>query len=498
MNFDIHSADVRSVIAGASFPALPSPRAAVLLALQEQFAQSQWWSPEQLLEHQLQQAQLLLRHARETVPFYQRSLQNVGFNIHEPLTIETWRRLPILTRRDIQNAGTVNADSHNADSPRSSQASSSRLHSTRIPPQHGKIFKTQTSGSTGEPVQILGTDLTQLFWNAFALRDYHWHAHEHGGDFSGSFASIRIFPDNIGTPPHGSHAKDWGGAVALVHQTGSAFALSLTTDMPTQARWLQQHNPHVLLTYPTNLNALLEHSATHGWRLSNLQTVRTVGEMLMSARSENSLRMRCREVWGVNIVDTYSSQEFGYLALQCPHSENYHAMAEGALVEILKEDGMPALPGEVGRLVITSLHNFAMPLIRYELRDYAEAGICTCGRGLTTIKRIVGRSRNMLTLPDGRRHWPLVGFAEFRAVAPIRQYQMVQHTPQDIEVRFVVERALTHDEEARLTQVIQTALGYPFSLKFVYYDNEIPRTAGGKFEEFISRIENRDPSLHSG
>lgn len=456
------SFDLRSNVSGVSWPALPSPHAAMLLALQSQFMQSQWWSREQLLAHQLRQAQLLLRHAWETVPFYRHRLP---VDLSAPLTIEQWQRIPILTRRDIQDAG-------------------ASLHSTRLPPQHGKTHKTQTSGSTGEPVQMLGTELTRLFWDAFALRDYHWHS----SDFSASFAAIRIFPGKLGAPPDGSHAKDWGGAVACVHGTGPALALSLTADVETQACWLQRHNPGMLLTYPTNLHELLENSAVHAWRLPRLTLVRTVGETLPPA-----LRVRCREVWGVEIVDTYSSQEFGYLALQCPHCPQggtYHAMAEGALVEILDSAGNPCLPGEVGRLVITSLHNFAQPLIRYEIGDYAEVGQpCACGRGLPAIARFVGRSRNMLTLPDGRRHWPLVGFAEFRKVAPIRQYQMVQRTCEEIETRWVVERPLRLDEEANLSKVIQEALGYPFRLTFVYYDGEIPRTQGGKFEEFVSHVE---------
>ena len=94
-----------------------------------------------------------------------------------------------------------------------------------------------------------------------------------------------------------------------------------------------------------------------------------------------------------------------------------------------------------GRLVVTSLHNLATPLIRYEHRDHVEVGTpCSCGRGLPTIARILGRTRNMLTLPDGRQHWPLTGFMAFREIAPVRQYQFVQHTREEIEVRFVVDR----------------------------------------------------------
>ena len=122
---------------------------------------------------------------------------------------------------------------------------------------------------------------------------------------------------------------------------------------------------------------------------------------------EPELRAACRDLWGVPLHDVYSANELGYIALQCPESEQYHVMSECALVEVIDGDGRPCRPGETGRLVLSSLHNYAMPLLRYEIGDYAEVGDqCPCGRGLPLLNRIAGRERNMLVLPDGRQHWP--------------------------------------------------------------------------------------------
>jgi phenylacetate-CoA ligase len=183
----------------------------------------------------------------------------------------------------------------------------------------------------------------------------------------------------------------------------------------------------------------------------------------------------------------YSSQEAGIIALQCPASGLYHVQSESLLVEVLDDEGLPCKPGETGRIIITDLHNFATPLIRYEIRDYAEvAAPCACGRGLPALARILGRRRNMVVFPNGERHWPLVGAYRFREIADIRQYQLVQHTTDDVEVKLVVERPLSHEQEAQLAALIHSALGYPFPLRFSYSDRELPRTQGGKFEEFVS------------
>jgi hypothetical protein len=70
----------------------------------------------------------------------------------------------------------------------------------------------------------------------------------------------------------------------------------------------------------------------------------------------------------------------------------------------------------------------------------------------------------------------------------VRQFQLVQHALDTIEVRLVVERALAAGEEARLARIIQSSLGYPFTLRFSYVEGELPRSRGGKFEEFVSRL----------
>jgi phenylacetate-CoA ligase len=161
-------------------------------------------------------------------------------------------------------------------------------------------------------------------------------------------------------------------------------------------------------------------------------------------------------------------------------------MAETMLVEIINDDGEPCRPGEIGRVIATDLRNWATPLVRYEIADYAEASEpCPCGRGLPTLKRIVGRTRNLVMRPDGTRHWPYLGFVKFREVAPIIQYQFIQHDPLDIEVRLLTERPMTFDEETALRNVILAALNYPFTIRFTYLSERIAPSKAGKFEEFI-------------
>ena len=139
-------------------------------------------------------------------------------------------------------------------------------------------------------------------------------------------------------------------------------------------------------------------------------------------------------------------------------------------------------------MVLTPLHSFAAPLLRYEIFDRAVVGgPCVCGRGLPVLTAILGRERNLLTLPNGRRVWPSFPSAAWTHVAPIRQIQMVQRSLQDIEVRCVVERDLEPAERDALSAALVGALGHPFRFAILRVD-AIERGPSGKYEDFRSEL----------
>lgn len=451
------AAAIRSGVAGIEWPAIPSPRGAQMLAMLYQLEQTQWWTAERLLELQLRQLQQLLRHAGATVPFYRERLAAAGFDAKPKLTLEAFRALPLLTRREIQRAGP-------------------EMHCTALPAAFGKAGVTSTTGSTGEPVKVKRTQIDQLLWNANTLRDHHWHQR----DFGGKLAVIRATGSDA-RPPNGAVARSWGPPAADLYQTGPVVKLNSDVDVAAQAQWLLVQKPDYLLTYPSIVKALIRWFADHGQCPPNLREVRTLGETV-----DPSLRTACRETLGVSIVDGYSSQEMGYLALQCPVSGTFHVMAESVLLEILDERGMPCAPGQVGRVVVTSLHNAAMPMVRYVLGDEAEVGSpCACGRGLPVIARVLGRVRNLLTLPTGQRLRPALVdvFKHFEAV---RQYQVIQRAPDALEARLLTDVPLDAETESRLREALRALAGFPFHIAFVYFSEELPRGPGSKFEEFVS------------
>jgi phenylacetate-coenzyme A ligase PaaK-like adenylate-forming protein len=451
----------RSAIAKVRWPAVPTPRGAQLLALQYQLDQSQWWPEAELRYAQWHQLAGLVAHATTTVPFYRRRLELAGIDPKTLRAPDAWSNLPTLSREDVQEAGDA-------------------LVSTALPPDHGRTHIVRTSGSSGAPVRVTGTELTQLFWLALTLRHHLWH----GDDFAGKLATIRFAADGRGIYPDGVSYPSWGGAVAPAFMTGPGAFLNAATPIAQQSAWLQTENPDYLITYPSNLAALIEWSHTHNIRYPNLRNVQTLGEVVPL-----ELRVACRDAWGIALVDMYSSQEAGYIALQCPLRETYHVQSETVLVEVLDETGHACKAGETGRVVVTPLHNFAMPLLRYAIGDYATVGEpCTCGRGLPVLNRIVGRARNMLTLPNGERIWPSFGGYRFYDIAPVRQFRLIQKTRQQLELILVVQRPLSAEEEEKLRALILQNLRAPFEIAFIYTD-AITRGPGGKYEDFHSELE---------
>jgi phenylacetate-CoA ligase len=446
-----------SGIKGISWPPIFNARSAPLVALMHQLEEIQWLPVEVISKHQHKQLVTLAEHANNYSANFQSRMSAAKLKPTDLSTPEGLRKLPVLSRRELQT-------------------SKEKLFCTMLPRAHAPIKVHHSTGSTGEPVTVRRTAISNLFYQATNLRENLWNQR----DFSGTYAVIRAnLPEGV------TEMKNWGEPYSWLFKTGPVYLKPINTDIDQQVDWLKGINPHYLLTYPNNLTALLQEFEQRKLTLPRLRQIHTIGETLT-----DELREYTRRIFNVEITDTYSSEEVGTIALQCPETGLYHVMSESLIVEVLDEQGNPCRPGQIGRVVATDLHNFATPLIRYDLNDYAEVGeACPCGRGLKVLKRIVGRSRNILLLPDGRRHWPFFGFFRVAEIAPIRQHQLIQRSREMIEVRLVAGSPLTSEQEARLIDLIQDSLGYPFELKLVYFDEKIPRGKGGKFEEFVCEVQ---------
>lgn len=444
---------IKSVVPGLTSPSVPNPNASLMLALQYQFEQSEWLTAEQLKKMQFKQLESLLYVAQRSVPLYKDRLPK----LNSALTEELWNAIPVLTRAELVEA-------------------KDKLINQKPLKGHDELHPITTSGSTGMPVKAYGTPMTRMFWDAFTLRDHLWHKR----DLTGKLVSIRPEQCEPGKP---IEANNWGGGAAVAFSTGPAALMNSRTDIETQLVWLQKQKPNYLLSLPSILNELARICIERNIELPSVKEVRTYGELLTDA-----VRDTCKQAWGVGVVDTYSAQEVGYIAMQCPEHGSYHVQSESLLVEILDENDQPCSIGQTGRVVVTTLLNFGAPLIRYAIGDYAQFGEpCACGRGLPVIQKLMGRQRNMMRTPDGRVHWPSFP-SSYWDMAKIKQMQLVQLEPDKLLIRLVVSEELDENEKQKLKCLFVERFQYDFSFEFEYLD-AIPRSSGGKFEDFICLVE---------
>lgn len=456
------SVRMSTLLEGIDWPRIPSETGRLMLALDHQFAECEQWPHERLEAEQRNQLSLVVRHAMRTVPWYRDWSARTGTSADDILAPGGWPSLPVLSRRDLQRLGPL-------------------LHSDDPYDAHGPVRSANTSGSTGRPVTFLENDVTRLFLAAHALRTTRWHRR----DPSVTLATILIDRRLRNRPGATGFAnsRSWGWPLSLVYETGPMVSTHVWLPHARQLDWLARHEPHYLLTTPVNLQALLDLGQTMGFRPARLRDVATVAEAV-----DAGLRSQCLEQWAVPVIDTYSARETGCIAIQCPEGEGYHVMSESVMVEVLDEHDRPVVPGRTGKVVVTSLVNLAMPLLRYEIGDFAvAAGPCPCGRPHPLLERIVGRSRELWRMADGRLFWPDYQRTRLVADLPIRQHQFAQVGANLIEARLVVERPLTADEEAGIAAMMAERLPEPFQVRFAYPD-EIPALPGGKFLYFVREV----------
>jgi phenylacetate-CoA ligase len=103
------------------------------------------------------------------------------------------------------------------------------------------------------------------------------------------------------------------------------------------------------------------------------------------------------------------------------------------------------------------------------------------------VGRILGRKRNMIKLPDGSSHWPSFPYKDWAEGIAIKQFQLVQSRLDAIEVKIVAAETITTEQEKQMRLGLQARLGFPFEIGFSYVEH-IPRSKGGKYEDFVSLV----------
>jgi phenylacetate-CoA ligase len=395
------------------------------------------------------QLRRLVAHARDRVPHYRQRFERDGVNPEDVRSVADIARLSMVDRATMQALPPSEAVASGYDVQR--------------------LIMHRTSGSSGRPLEIRRTwaeERTYSLLRYRALRRVGLRV----GDRRVMVVQVRRrHPRN----------RDW--AQGLVRRAGllrrtEVDALQPVEDIFTE---LVRLRPDVLTGYPgvlLRLASLLDQADRPRIRPRLLIT----GAEVLTPHA----RQRIALAFGAIVRETYASYEAPAIGWECAATGNFHVAEEGVILEVVTADGRPARPGEAGEVVVTPLHSFAMPFIRYRLGDIVTQGEpeCPCGTWRATIRTIEGRMMDYFPLANGRTVHPLTlsSAAVDAGRAWLGQYQLTQERPDHLVFRVVPRVPPSLEDLSRLEAAILDGTGPGITLA-VQLVPEIPLEASGKF-----------------
>lgn len=364
--------------------------------------------------YQLRALQRLVRHAAAQVPYYRQVFASARVGPAGLRSLDDLARFPIGSKGDLQQA------------PLSSRfAAGFSVENCRV---H------ETSGSTGERLLIARTPAEELMLFGRRLR-------------SQILSGLRPWHRrlNVGTNPRQLAAHKLG----LFRASGVELCRS-PKEILDEAERLQ---PHILKGPPGALELLLEEDAQRLAALS-LTLIFTGAEQL-----PGGLRDRLEECCTCRVLDFYGAVECNLIAWECKGCGSYHICDDSVIVEVLNGD-RPALPGEEGDVVVTALHSYAMPFIRYRIGDRVSlpASASACSIPFGTIAKIQGRSVDYLRFPGNVSVSPYQIMDQLDALAEVRRYEVVQDETHAIQVQFEAPEAGDSSIERRVRDILKSVL----------------------------------------
>ena len=401
---------------------------------------SQWWSAERIRAHQDAALVGIMRHAVTRVPFYRR----LDLPAHTIKRAADLQRFPLIRKRDVQ------------------REPQSFLADGYAP---ATSFEARTSGSSGEPMTTY-FDRESWLLTRYALKMRRVAA------TCGPPLLRRVLLVSEQRPSQmGSVAR------AAPHGLGMFFRqryVSIHTPPELHLDEIERFRPHIIYAFPSYLLDLVMVAERLGRRLPQTDVLYTSSEVLTQAA-----RRRIEEAFRGRLYDVYGCTELKEVAWQCSHGP-YHLNFESVYIE-------PQPPGAEARLVLTTLCNRAMPLLRFDIGDRAvfHNGPCPCRRAGPCLEEIAGREGEMIVLPSGRHLSPYLLTTAIEAHGSVRKYQIIQTGIEAFRVDLVLagERA-SQDWQGRLCAELAHIAAEPvqFSVRVV---DEIDRTPGGKRSVFV-------------
>jgi phenylacetate-CoA ligase len=437
-----------------------------LLRLRRFFERSQWFSADELVRYQEQRLRQIIVQAYHHVPYYQDLFHRLKLRPADLQTLTDLQKLPTLSKATLRTEF-------------------QRLQATNGRRYRARLY--QTSGTSGEPLRFLLDKPANVLEFVYYWRHWSWAGYRLGSRFA-ELTSHHFLKEESRTDQL-FHYQALAGRLLL-------NSLSIAPgNVAAHAQALRTHRVRFLKGIASALYHFALFFQEQGIRDVSLQGVFSTGEMLLPYQ-----RKTIAEVFHCRVLDSYGHMERTVAVSECPDG-GLHINSEYGILELVEETPSRPVNGDgqvyTARVVGTSLHNFSMPLLRYEVGDLVEVDehpeVCACGRALPRVRRINGRQEDVLVLPDGRVVTTL--FIVFDQAPAIAQGQVIQEEPNRLRVRLVPTPAYTARSEQQFLHYLRRFVGRDMKVELEYLSRDaLRRDTPGKFRTIISRLRKPSPS----
>jgi len=418
--------------------------------------ESQFWTLDALRQRQLDELRRLLVHAGQQCPYYAQLFRDHDFYPERLTRLEDFFTLPCLTK-DIINE---------------------RREELVASGWRTLLWPKATGGSTGSPLRFYCTSDSYDWRTACTMRGYGWAGCRPGvrqlylwGVQLGRVSRLQRWKESL---HHALMGQSYFNCFDFSEERMAELLLELNRDKPP-----------ILVGYTGPLYRFAVFLAGQDRRLDyRPQAVITAAEALLPFQ-----RRQMEEAFGASVFHTYGSREFMLIGAECEYHAGLHLSMENLLVEVVDAAGRPVAPGESGEIVVTDLHNYGMPFVRYRIGDLGRMSPapCPCGRGLPLLAEVIGRSLDMLRTRDGR-HVAGEFFPHlFKDFCEVGEFQVVQDAIDRLDIFFVLAGGFQADHRERLEEEVRRVMGPAIEVRYHVCD-AIPQTGTGKHRVTICRI----------
>jgi len=416
---------------------------------------SQWYSKDIIELNNNENFMRLFHYAIKHVPYYKNLVNEGKIDPLEIKSILDIEKLPILSKEDIRrNTDLFISDEYNKND----------------------LIAIGTSGTTGKTLNIYVSKESRRYAYAFFSRFKRW-AKLDSRKNNVTFAGRTIIPTDSPPPFWRKNLISNNYLFSSYHLTDNNFKLYIDG--------LNKVKPHYIDSYPSSIYILAKYIKENNLSIFQPKAIITSSETLFDSHRE-----LIEEVFQCPIFDQYGSAEQVAFVSQC-EAGTYHIHPEFGHIEFVNAEGKAVSPGASGRLICTGYTNQAMPLIRYDIGDTGilSDDTCSCGRNFPVIKKIIGRTDDILIMEDGRE----VGRLDpvFKGLKSIKEAQIIQQDYSFITLRIIPDENFSDKDGDAVVSELKKRLGENVHIDIDIVDR-IERTKSGKFRSVISKVKRNN------